>query len=177
MIHRVETWSTGSGYRNGVSELNAFRGILRKSKSPRIRFISPHPHPRLGTVSAQSLFSFGDPAAQCASKLNARELPVSWVVRFPSCRSSASARTSPKLCFGLCRDNGAHRTPGIAPRHSCPRRQTLTLRPSEAELRGGACRSRASPRGEVRFALRRSLIIMQVNQGSLAFCFRRGLPQ
>jgi hypothetical protein len=37
----------------------------------------------------------------------------------------------------LRRDNGARRTLGTAPRHSCPRRQTLTLRPSEAELRKG----------------------------------------
>jgi hypothetical protein len=44
VIHRVETWSTGSGYRNGVSELNASRGILRKSESPWIRFISTPGH-------------------------------------------------------------------------------------------------------------------------------------
>jgi hypothetical protein len=41
VVHRVETWSTGSRYRNGVSELNPSRGILRKSESPRIRLTPP----------------------------------------------------------------------------------------------------------------------------------------
>src|SRR5258708_38676138 len=48
VIHRVKTWSTGSGYRNGVSELNPSRGILRKSESPRIR---PMSHPRSGALA------------------------------------------------------------------------------------------------------------------------------
>src|SRR5260221_12755784 len=51
---------------------------------------------------------------------------------------SAWARTSAKLCFGLCGANGSHRTLGTAPRRSCPRRQKLRLRSSEAELRGSA---------------------------------------
>jgi len=65
VINRVETWPTGSGYRNGASELDPFRGILRKSKSPRIRFTFPAPPYR--RVGADSLWSLGDQLVLCAS--------------------------------------------------------------------------------------------------------------
>jgi hypothetical protein len=51
VIHRVETWSRGSGYRNGVSELNPFHGILGQSESPWIRFISTPGHPLVGRLA------------------------------------------------------------------------------------------------------------------------------
>jgi len=50
VIHRVETWSTGSGYRNGVSESNSSHGILRKWSRPRYLSMDP-PETRLALTA------------------------------------------------------------------------------------------------------------------------------
>jgi hypothetical protein len=51
VIHRVETWSTRSGYRNRAFEPPSCRGIIWKWESPPIRFISTPGHPRSGQLA------------------------------------------------------------------------------------------------------------------------------
>jgi hypothetical protein len=63
VIHRVETWSTGSGHRNGVSELNLFSGIYSGIQS-RPGFVSFHlPHTPLRRSERNIRASAGRPTS------------------------------------------------------------------------------------------------------------------